>query len=374
MASSGSRRRSAVAALMFAVLFLVGCADAGSVEADDSAGVAEAKAPAATAEQEPTRTSAADEGDSDEESARDRDPAGAVTGSALQMLYELEVKGRAPKTGYDRELFGWRDDVDHNGCDTRNDVLRRDLEDITLKSGGCVVLGGSLTSDYTGDTFDFIRGDGNNIDIDHVVALSNAWQTGAQQLSEDELLEFGNEPVNLLAVESSVNRSKGDGDAATWLPPRKGYRCEYVARQIQVKHDYDLWVTPPEFDAMEGLLLDCDEDEFGDDEWPDRHDGDVKPEPAPEYEPEPQYEPKPDPKPESKTSGGGSSGSSSESSSSGSSGGSASSGSGTSGGGGVYFKNCDAARDAGAAPVHAGDPGYAGHLDRDGDGIGCEWS
>ncbi|MCT1873587.1 HNH endonuclease family protein [Brevibacterium luteolum] len=98
----------------------------------------------------------------------------AAPGSALAMLAELEVKGRAPKTGYDREFFGWRDDTDRNGCDTRNDVLRRDLRDITLQHSGCVVLGGRLTSKFSGDTFDFIRGDGNNIDIDHLVALSNA--------------------------------------------------------------------------------------------------------------------------------------------------------------------------------------------------------
>src|SRR5690606_26463172 len=132
------------------------------------------------------------------------------------------------------------------------------------------------TSDYTGDTFDFIRGDGNNIAIDHVVALSNAWQTGAQALSEDERVALANDPINLLAVESSVNRSKGDGDAATWLPPRKGHRCEYVARRIREKHDYGLWVTQPEFDAMERLLLDCDEDAFGEDDWPGRGGGDVR--------------------------------------------------------------------------------------------------
>lgn len=361
MTASRSRRRSAVAALVFAVLFLVGCADAGSVDVGDDAVVAGADAPTAGATEEPTGTSATDEGDA--ESERDRDPDDAVTGSALQMLYELEVKGRAPKTGYDRDLFGWRDDVDHNGCDTRNDVLRRDLDDISLKSGGCVVMGGSLTSDYTGDTFDFIRGDGNNIDIDHVVALSNAWQTGAQQLSGSELLDFGNEPVNLLAVESGVNRSKGDGDAATWLPPRKGYRCEYVARQIQVKHDYDLWVTPPEFDAMERLLLDCDEDEFGDDEWPDRGDGDVTSEPVRESKKKPAPEGEPAPKVNSGASGSGASGSGSS--------GADSAGSGSSGGS-AYYKNCTVARDAGAAPVRAGEPGYGKHLDRDGDGIGCE--
>jgi hypothetical protein len=293
----------------------------------------------------------------------ERDAADAESGSALAMLHDLEVKGRAPKTGYDRDLFRWRDDMDRNGCDTRNDVLRRDLTGLTLKTGGCVVLGGTLTSDYTGDTFDFIRGDGNNIDIDHVVALSNAWQTGAQALSEGELVELANDPINLLAVESSVNRSKGDGDAATWLPPRKGYRCEYVARQIRVKHDYDLWVTPPEFDAMERLLLDCDEDAFGGDDWPGRGGGDVR-------------------ETVSGSSGGssgagrsgGSGGASSGGSRSGSSGsgGAGESSSGSAGSGSVYYKNCTAAREAGAAPVHVGDPGYASHLDRDGDGVGCE--
>lgn len=74
---------------------------------------------------------------------------------------------------------------------------------------------------------------------------------------------------------SQVNQSKGAGDAATWLPPLAGYRCEYVARQIQVKHNYNLWVTPPEFDAMERLLLNCDEDESGDDDWPARGEGEV---------------------------------------------------------------------------------------------------
>lgn len=355
MASSRSRRRSAVAALMFAVLFLVGCADAGSVEADDSAGVAEAKAPAATAEQEQTRTSVANDDDSDEESARDRDPDDAVTGSALQMLYELEVKGRAPKTGYDRELFGWRDDVDHNGCDTRNDVLRRDLDDITLKSGGCVVLGGSLTSDYTGDTFDFIRGDGNNIDIDHVVALSNAWQTGAQQLSEDELLEFGNEPVNLLAVESSVNRSKGDGDAATWLPPNKEFRCEYVARQITVKQRYELWVTDAEKRAMDQVLSQCpDQPLITAHVVPEPTEAPAAPaQPAPR-EPEVVEPPAPQappmtapappapapPAPPTQTD--------------------------------IYFPKCADARAAGAAPLYAGQPGYRAGLDGDGDGVACE--
>ncbi|MBU8578342.1 HNH endonuclease family protein [Brevibacterium luteolum] len=200
----------------------------------------------------------------------------ASPGTALAMLAELEVKGRAPKTGYDRDAFAWRQDTDANGCDTRNDVLRRDLTGITLKSTGCVVLAGSLTSPFTGETFDFIRGPGNNIDIDHLVSLSNAWQTGAQRLDASELIEFGNDPLNLLAVESSLNSQKGDGDAATWLPPAKSYRCEYVSRQIAIKHKYRLWVVPPEKEAMRRVLSDCpDEPAFtADVSWPGQREGD----------------------------------------------------------------------------------------------------
>ena len=350
MVGPRSRRRG-LSVLGVAVVFLTGCVGTDTTEVAEDAIATANEIPTASIDPMPTPPAEDDEDD------RERDASDAESDSALRMLYELDVKGRAPKTGYDRDLFGWRDDVDRNGCDTRNDVLRRDLADITLQPGGCVVLAGSLTSDYTGDTFDFVRGSGNNIDIDHVVALSNAWQTGAQELSYSERIDLGNDPVNLLAVESSVNRSKGDGDAATWLPPRKSYRCEYVARQIQVKHDYDLWVTPPEFDAMEGLLLDCDQDSFGDDDWPGRGGGDVTSEPL--YEPEEE----PVSRTGTGTSGGGASGSGSSDA------GAAESGSS---GGDVHYKNCTAARDAGAAPVHAGDPGYGKHLDRDGDGIGCE--
>ncbi|GAA1999396.1 GmrSD restriction endonuclease domain-containing protein [Brevibacterium samyangense] len=270
----------------------------------------------------------------------------AEDGTALALLYALELKGRAPKTGYDRDLFAWRDDVDHNGCDTRNDVLRRDLVDIELADDGCVVLDGTLTSAYSGDTFDFVRGDGNNIDIDHVVALSNAWQTGAQELSAEERVEFGNDPLNLLATESGLNAQKGDGDAATWLPPLRSYRCEYVARQVSVKSKYGLWVTQPEFDAIEGLLLDCEgQPAIDDDPWPATSDGDVASEPAPVYAPEPAQAPEPAPEPAPDHGNNGASGA---------------------------FENCSAARAAGAAPVHRGDPGYGPHLDRDDDGVGCE--
>lgn len=187
--------------------------------------------------------------------------------AALAMLASLPVKGRAPKTGYARAMFGqaWSDDVTvpggHNGCDTRNDILGRDLNGIIFKAGtrNCVVLTGTLRDPYTNRVILFHRGAGtsNAVQIDHMVALSNAWQTGAQQLSADQRRNFANDPLNLAAVDGPTNEAKGDGDAATWLPPNKAYRCTYVTRQVQVKAKYRLWVTPPEHAAIARILNNC---------------------------------------------------------------------------------------------------------------------
>ena len=173
----------------------------------------------------------------------------------------LPMKGRAPKTGYSREAFGpsWAD-TDYNGCDTRNDMLRRDLVGIVLKprTPGCVVLEGVLVDPYSGEKISFIKGESSDrIHIDHVVSLSNAWQTGMFQRGPEERRIFANDPLNLLAVQDRLNQQKSDGDAATWLPPRKAYRCEFVARQIAVKAAYRLWLTPPEKQAMLRILLNC---------------------------------------------------------------------------------------------------------------------
>jgi Protein of unknown function (DUF1524) len=154
----------------------------------------------------------------------------AKVGSARAALATLAVKGRAPKTGYDRALFGqaWAD-VDRNGCDTRNDVLRRDLMAYILKPGthGCLVLSGTLRDPYTATTIAFVRGQATSADvqIDHVVALSDAWQKGARQWSTPRRTTFANDSLNLLAVDGLTNQRKSDGDAATWLPPNKAYRC-----------------------------------------------------------------------------------------------------------------------------------------------------
>ncbi|MCQ8833011.1 HNH endonuclease family protein [Streptomyces malaysiensis] len=182
----------------------------------------------------------------------------AVSGSALSAVASLTVKGRAPKTGYERDEFGssWVD-TDDNGCGTRDDILKRDLKDVKFRDGHCLVASGTLTDEpYTGRDVRFVRGR-SKVDIDHVVALSDAWQKGAWKWDRDKRLAFANDPLNLIAVDASANRRKGDGDAATWLPPNTAYRCDYVARQVVVKEVYGLWVTGAEKAAMRRVLGGC---------------------------------------------------------------------------------------------------------------------
>jgi hypothetical protein len=182
----------------------------------------------------------------------------AANVTALAAVARLPVKGRAPKTGYAREQFGqaWFD-ADRNGCDTRNDILRRDLVDRQMKNW-CKVLAGTRDPDpYTGHSIRFVIGGPSEIDVDHVVALADAWQKGAAAWPPGIRLAFANDPLALLAVDAHTNRSKGDGDAATWLPPNRSYRCAYVARQVAVKAKYGLWVTTAERDAMVRVLSQC---------------------------------------------------------------------------------------------------------------------
>lgn len=269
------------------------------------------------------------------------------------VLNTIPVKGRAPKTGYDRELFGQKwDDIDRNGCDTRNDILGRDLTNIVYKDGtnNCAVLTGTLNDPYTGTTIAFERGEDTStaVQIDHVVALSDAWQKGAQQLSAELRTQFANDPLNLYAVDGPTNQQKSDGDAATWLPPRKEFRCAYVSHQVLVKAKYSLWMTQAEHDAIAGILDECMAPPPAPEPEPvEEVFVEPEPEPEPEYvEPEyvePEYvEPAPEPEPVVEAPAD------------------------------VYYQNCDAVRAAGAAPIYAGEPGYSRKLDRDGDGIGCE--
>ena len=258
-------------------------------------------------------------------------PASAARGTALAAVAKLTVKGRAPKTGYSRDVFGqaWFD-TDRNGCDTRNDILRRDLVNKDMKNWCKVAAGTRKPDPYTGSTIRFVVGGGSEIDIDHVVALSDAWQKGAARWAAGKRLALANDPLNLLAVDAGANRSKGDGDAATWLPPNKSFRCQYVARQVAVKLKYGVWVTRAERDAMVRVLSTCPGTKL----------------PGPGSAPTVAALPRSAPKPTT--------GSSPTAPSS------------------VYYENCTAVRAAGAAPLHAGEPGYSRKLDRDGDGVACE--
>lgn len=190
-----------------------------------------------------------------------QEPSPVPEGSALVALDGLEVKGRAPNTDYSREAFGqaWLD-VDRNGCDTRNDILRRDLAGVVFSEGStCKVSAGHFREPYTGQDVDFRRGSDSSraVQIDHVVALRDAWQKGAQRLGPKERQSLANDPLNLLAADGAANQQKSAGDAATWLPKNTAIRCHYVARQISVKAAYGLWVTAAEKDAMKRVLGSC---------------------------------------------------------------------------------------------------------------------
>ena len=178
--------------------------------------------------------------------------------TALAVLNQLEVKGRAPKTGYSRAAFTHWSDLNRDGCDSRNEILKRDLTQIVFKTGtrDCKVISGQLLDPFSGKTLIFSSSK-STVDIDHLVSLSNAWQTGAAYFDKKTRESLANDPLNLLAVDAKLNRQKGDGDAATWLPPLKSFRCKYVAIQVAVKAKYLLWVTSAEREAIIKVLDNC---------------------------------------------------------------------------------------------------------------------
>lgn len=184
-----------------------------------------------------------------------------ATGTAAETLEKLTVDDNPSKAGYDRDAFGFREtDDDGNGCDVREDVLARDLTDVQYKnSRSCQVASGILDDPYTGQTIQFVRGvkTSSAVQIDHVVALENAWQSGANTWDHTKLYQFGNDMYNLLAVDGPANQQKGSASAAYWLPTNSEYRCDYVARQIGVKDKYGLTVTTQEKRAMLSMLHGC---------------------------------------------------------------------------------------------------------------------
>ncbi|MCQ6269083.1 DUF1524 domain-containing protein [Pseudarthrobacter sp. R1] len=379
------RKAGAVALATSLALFIAGglalppvaTADLVTAASDSTVSTATASAsPTASASATPSATPTVNETDAplDPETAAVVAQGTSVTApnqqpsyatKALDLLATLPIKGRAPKTGYDRALFGqaWAD-VDRNGCDTRNDMLNRDLTAITyVNSVPCKVRSGTLADPYTGTSISFLRGQATStaVQIDHVVALSDAWQKGAQQLTTEQRTAFANDPLNLQATDGPTNMKKGDGDAATWLPPNKGFRCEYVARQISVKATYMLWVTQAEHDAMARILGDCSGQLAPTNAQAPAPvvaepapvapapvapapvapaPAPVAPAPAPVAPAPAPVAPAPAPAVPAPAA--------------------------------AYYANCAAARAAGAAPLFAGHAGYRPALDRDSDGVACE--
>lgn len=184
-------------------------------------------------------------------------PLHSTTGQVVDLLETIPIKGRASKAGYSRTQFGDGWEI-FSGCDMRNIILDRDLQQPVI-GDNCKLQSGTLNDPYTGKAIRFNRGADSSADIqiDHVVALSDAWQKGAQQLTKEERQKLANDPLELLAVDGPANQQKGDGDAATWLPPNKAFRCQYVARQVAVKLKYHLWMTRAEKDAIRQVLNSC---------------------------------------------------------------------------------------------------------------------
>ena len=179
---------------------------------------------------------------------------------ASEVLAKLEVKGRAPKTGYKRTEFynGW---PDIDGCNLRQRILKRDFGETAVTDEKCNVIAGKFYEPYTGEVMEFHtrKEISKGIQIDHVVALSDAWQKGARYKTSGVRYRIATDPLNLIAVQAAANQQKSDGDAATWLPHNKSFRCQYVARQISVKYKYSLWVTEAEKEAMSQILETCPE-------------------------------------------------------------------------------------------------------------------
>ena len=180
----------------------------------------------------------------------------------VTALRSLPARDGEDIPDYRREAFGARwADTDHNGCDTRNDILARDLARPVFKPGthDCVVLSGTLAEPYTGRTIDFVRGEGTSemIQIDHVVALADAWRSGAWQWEPARRQDFANDLLNLLAVDGEANQDKEAARADQWLPEDRDFHCPYIARQVVVKAAWGLSVTNSEREAMADVLAAC---------------------------------------------------------------------------------------------------------------------
>jgi hypothetical protein len=177
---------------------------------------------------------------------------------ARTLIAKVATKGRGPKTGYSRDRFGyaWMDSAPgvpfaHNGCDTRNDLLKRDGDDVRYRSGStCVITSMTLQDPYTGRTIDWTKTHATTVQIDHVMPLSYDWQMGAAHWTKDKREEIANDPLNLIPVDGPSTGAKSDSGPASWLPPSTRIRCSYAVRVAQVSLKYALPVTSADKQAM----------------------------------------------------------------------------------------------------------------------------
>ena len=185
----------------------------------------------------------------------------AITATNTQHLLDQIADHTYQKVDvYNRVVdFGpaWQD-VDGNGCNTRDDILARDLVDIVTKNG-CTVLSGILHDPYTGQTIDFRRGVDTStlVQIDHVVPLAYAWAHGAATWTAEQRLAYANDPRLLLAVDGPANQAKGAAGPAGWMPPAPGYACTYVSRFVTILHTYDLTIDAADRAAITRTLTTC---------------------------------------------------------------------------------------------------------------------
>ncbi|MEU3852000.1 HNH endonuclease family protein [Streptomyces sp. NPDC029554] len=178
---------------------------------------------------------------------------------ARALIEKVATKGRGPRTGYDRDEFGyaWMDSAprdvpySHNGCDSRNDLLKRDGRDLRFRAGSnCVVTAMTLHDPYTGKVIEWTKSQAIKVQIDHVMPLSYDWQMGASRWTKDKRESIANDPLNLVPVDGPTNSAKGDSGPASWLPPDRRIRCAYSVRFAQVSLKYDLPVTSADKEMM----------------------------------------------------------------------------------------------------------------------------
>ena len=179
-----------------------------------------------------------------------------------------EVPVRVRGYDYRRAAFGdaWTDDNDapggHNGCDTRNDILDRDLVDktyVAISRCPAAVATGTLHDPYTSETINLVRGNqtGAAVQIDHLVPLAYAWDMGARNWTDQMRARFANDPANLLAVDGPVNEDKGDSEPALWMPPNRAFWCQYAVQFVAVLRGYGLPIDSPSATALRDAAATC---------------------------------------------------------------------------------------------------------------------